>query len=162
MPLVYGELKTLARSNRYRWTSRPELGTTSLVHEAYAKLARHAGSRPRVRSQFYALASRIMRSVLVDNARWQSRKKRGGGAVMVPASEVQLVSADRSEELLALDDALDRLEAERPKLARVVECRVFGGLTVSETADAMGVSPATVKRRWSLARILLYGELREA
>lgn len=162
MPLVYGELKTLARSNRYRWSSRPGHDTTSLVHEAYVKLARHGGDQPGCRGQFFALASRAIRSILVDNARWHMRQKRGGEAVVVPASEVQLVSARRSDELLALDEALGRLEAERPELAQVVECRIFGGLTIAETADATGVSTATVKRRWSLARAHLYGELREA
>lgn len=162
MPLVYGELKALARSNRYRWGSRPAHATTSLVHEAYVKLARHAGDRPGGRAHFFALASRIMRSLLVDNARWHTRQKRGGEAEAVPASEVELVSAHRAEEVLALDEALARLEDRRPELARVVECRIFGGLTVSETADATGVSGATVKRRWSLARTLLYRDLREA
>lgn len=161
MPLVYAELKTLARSNRYRWSVRPGHDTTSLVHEAYVKLAEHGGEPPGGRGKFFALASRTMRSILVDNARWYARQKRGGDAVAVPASEVQLVSASRSEEVLALDAALARLGDRRPELAQVVECRIFGGLTVAETAAATEVSAATVKRRWRLARTLLYRELRE-
>ncbi|HUG75830.1 MAG TPA: ECF-type sigma factor [Acidimicrobiia bacterium] len=161
MPLVYGELKTLAHNNRYRWHGRLSSGTTSLVHEAYARLARGEGAECDTRSQFFALASRVMRSILIDNARWHSRQKRGGAAVPVSTSEVQMVSAERSEELLALDEALGRLETDRPDLARVVECRVFGGLTIPEASDALGVSPATIKRRWSLATAWLYRQLQE-
>jgi len=109
MPLVYRELKRLAHTHRYRWSGEPSPGTTSLVHEAYLRLAGQAGSGFVNRRQFYALASRAMRSILIDNARWQGRLKRGGGAV--PAGDVsQLASAERSEELLALDEALGRLE----------------------------------------------------
>ncbi len=166
MPLVYSELKTLAHNNRYRWRGRSKPGatpgTTSLVHEAYAKLAHSQDVGYDTRSQFFALASRVMRSILIDNARWHSRQKRGGNAVPVSVSDVQLVSAERSEELLALDEALGRLDTDRPELARVVECRVFGGLTIPETSDALGVSPATVKRRWSLATGWLYRQLQEA
>ncbi|MBZ0089193.1 MAG: sigma-70 family RNA polymerase sigma factor, partial [Thermoanaerobaculia bacterium] len=154
MPLVYRELKRLAHSHRYRWSSEPSPGTTSLVHEAYLRLAGQTGSGFVNRRQFYALASRAMRSILIDNARWQHRLKRGGGAA--PAGEVShLASAERSEEILALDDALGRLEEREPRLARIVECRCFGGLTVDETAEALAISPATVKRGWSLARTWL-------
>jgi len=158
MPLVYRELKRLAHSHRYRWGGEPSPGTTSLVHEAYLRLAGQAGSSFAHRRQFYALASRAMRSILIDNARWQGRLKRGGGAA--PTGDVsRLASAQRSEELLALDEALGRLEEREPRLARIVECRCFGGLTVDETAEALAISPATVKRGWSLARTWLYREL---
>lgn len=160
MPLIYGELKDLARSNRYRWSSRYGHGTTSLVHEAYVKLARHEGALPSGRRRFFALASRAMRSVLVDNARWHSRSKRGGSAQPVSTADVQLVSAERADELLALDEALSNLESSRPDLASVVEHRVFGGLTIPETAEALGLSAATIKRRWRLARSWLYRDLR--
>lgn len=162
MPLVYGELKTLAHNNRYRWQGRLNPGTTSLVHEAYARLAGNEDAEYETRSQFFALASKVMRSILIDNARWHSRQKRGGNAVPVSTTNVQLVSAERSEELLALDEALGRLDSDQPDLARVVECRVFGGLTIPETSDALGVSPATVKRRWSLATAWLYRQLQGA
>lgn len=162
MPLVYGELKLLARSRRGRRRSPVDPGTTSLVHEAYARLARGEEIRYDNRRQFFCLASKAMRSILVDNARWHQRLKRGGREVPVPLHEDVLVSAERGEELLALDEALTRLEAERPGLGSVVECRCFGGLTVEETAEALEISPATVKRRWSLARAWLYRELRPA
>ena len=162
MPLVYSELKALARINRVRWRGFEAPGTTSLVHEAYLKLADRSGSAYANRRQFYALASRAMRSILIDNARWHGRAKRGGGRAKAVLDESTLVSAERSEELLALDEALDRLEAQEPRLARIVECRCFGGLTVDETADALDVSPATVKRGWSLARSWLYRALRSA
>ena len=162
MPLVYGELKLLARANRYRWRGVESLGTTSLVHEAYLKLADQDRSDFSNRRQFYALASKAMRSILIDNARWHSRQKRGGGRRPAVLEESMLVSAERSEELLALDEALSRLEEREPRLARIVECRCFGGLTVDETADALDVSSATVKRGWSLARMWLYRALKSA
>jgi RNA polymerase sigma factor (TIGR02999 family) len=162
MPLVYGELKLLARANRYRWNGVESLGTTSLVHEAYLKLADQDRSDFSNRRQFYALASKAMRSILIDNARWHSRQKRGGGRRPAVLEESMLVSAERSEELLALDEALNTLEEREPRLARIVECRCFGGLTVDETADALDVSSATVKRGWSLARLWLYRALKSA
>jgi RNA polymerase sigma factor (TIGR02999 family) len=162
MPLVYGELKALARSNRYRWNGLQAPGTTSLVHEAYLKLAEQGPAAKANRRQFFALASRAMRSVLIDNARWHGRQKRGGGMAPLPLEESTLVSVERSEELLALDEGLTRLEQQEPRLARIVECRCFGGLTVDETAAALEISPATVKRGWGLARAWLYRELQAA
>ncbi len=103
-----------------------------------------------------------MRSILIDNARWHSRQKRGGGRKPAALEDSMLVSAERSEELLALDEALSSLEEREPRLARIVECRCFGGLTVDETAEALDVSSATVKRGWSLARTWLYRALRTA
>ncbi len=162
VPLVYGELKALARVNRFRWNGIEAPGTTSLVHEAYLKIANHASEVAVNRSQFFALASKVMRSILIDNARWYGRQKRGGGGTPVALAESMLVSAARSEELMALDEALDRLEQHEPRLARIVECRCFGGLTVDETGEALAISAATVKRGWSLACTWLYRELRTA
>jgi RNA polymerase sigma factor (TIGR02999 family) len=162
MPLVYGELKALARTNRYRWNGLQAPGTTSLVHEAYLKLAEQGPTAKANRRQFFALASRAMRSILIDNARWHGRQKRGGGRNPLPLDESTLVSAERSEELIALDQGLTSLEEQEPRLARIVECRCFGGLTVEETAEALEVSPATVKRGWRLARAWLYRELQAA
>ncbi|MCU0290620.1 MAG: ECF-type sigma factor [Thermoanaerobaculaceae bacterium] len=159
LPLVYGELKALARANRYRWSNNRAPGTTSLVHEAYLKLAGQRRGRYANRRQFFALASRAMRSIVVDNARWHRRQKRGGGGVQTELDEGMLVSAERADELLAIDEALTRLEHREPRLARIVECRCFGGLSVEETAEALALSPATVKRGWSLARAWLYREL---
>jgi len=162
MPLVYGELKALARANRYRWNGLPTPGTTSLVHEAYLKLAGLTSVGHASRRQFYALASRAMRSILIDNARWLSRQKREGGSTALLLDESTLVSAERSEELLALDQSLERLEQQQSRLARIVECRCFGGLTVEETAEALEISPRTVKRGWRLARAWLLRELQPA
>lgn len=162
MPLVYSELKVLARANRIRWQGADSPGTTSLVHEAYLRLAGQSELGHASRRQFYALASRAMRTILIDNARWLGRAKRGGGRAPAALEETMLVSAERSEELLALDDALRRLEEQEPRLARIVECRCFGGLTVEETAEALEVSTATVKRGWSLARSWLYRALKTA
>jgi len=162
MPLIYGELKALARANRYRWSDDRAPGTTSLVHEAYLKLQDQSHVEFVNRRHFYAIASKVMRSVLIDNARWLGRQKRGGGAAPAVLEEPMLVSAGRSEELLALDEALERLDRRQPRLARIVECRCFGGLSVDETAEALEVSPATVKRGWSLARSWLFRELQTA
>lgn len=108
------------------------------------------------RSQFYAIASRVIRSVLVDQARWRHRQKRGGDRRSVPIEKAGLSVRDRSEDVIALDAALDRLEIEDERLARIVECRFFGGLTIDETAGALEVSPSTVKRGWVLARAWLH------
>lgn len=159
MPLLYGELKILAKSNRYRWQDPDGFGTTSLVHEAYAKLANHSNGRFQNRRQFYALASRAMRTIIIDKARLRGRLKRGGGTVSVDMPQDLLLSEERSRELVDLDDALRELEALEPDLARIVECRCFGGLTVEDTAQALDISPATVKRRFALARAWLYRHL---
>ncbi len=159
MILVYSELKVLARANRYRWQGQENLGTTSLVHESYVKLTARRGAGYGNRRQFFAVASKAMRSILVDNARRHRRQKRGGGQVSLPLNEERLVSAERCEELLALDEALTHLDEREPRLARIVECRCFGGLTTNETAEALEISSATVKRRWNLARAWLYRDM---
>ncbi len=161
IPLVYSELKALAHSNRYRWQGSQAPGTTSLVHEAYAKLAVQGEKSYGNRRQFFCVASKSMRSILIDNARWHQRQKRGGGVASLPLKEEMLVSSERSDELLALDDALESLDRLQPRLARIVECRCFGGLTIDETAEALAVSPATVKRGWNLATSWLYRELKQ-
>jgi RNA polymerase sigma factor (TIGR02999 family) len=158
LDVVYDELRQLARRHRSTWRQSP-LGTHSLVHEAYMKLVDQTHVEWQSRGQFFAIASHAMRSVLVDNARHWQRLKREGGRERVELDEAMLVSEARSEEVLALDAALDRLKAGEPRLASIVECRFFGGLTVEETAGALSVSPATVKRDWVAARTWLYREL---
>jgi RNA polymerase sigma factor (TIGR02999 family) len=158
LPMVYDELLVLARGQRAAWNGLEKPGTTSLVHEAYLKLVDQTRVDWRSRAQFFYLASRAMRSILIDNARWHRRAKRDGG-LRVPLEDARLVSAERADELLHLDRALDRLTAAEERLGRIVECRVFGGLTVEETAEALAVSPATVKRGWNLARAWLLREL---
>lgn len=150
----------LARHHRHRWGSDPDTpGTTSLVHEAYIKLADQDAVEWESRAQFYAIASRVIRCVLIDNARWHRREKRGGDRTQVPLEKARLFTKERGAELIALDDALLRLEAEDERLARIVECRFFGGLTVAETAESLDVSESTVKRGWTLARAWLFREL---
>lgn len=165
MQLLYGELRQLARRHRASWrrsdAAHPP-GTISLVHEAYLRLVGQTGVEWQSRAQFFYLASRAMRSILVDGARRQLRLKRGGARRRVDLEEDMLVAAGRAEELVALDQALERLAAEDPRLGRVVECRFFGGLSVEETAESLDVSPATVKRAWSVARTWLFHELQGA
>lgn len=160
LPLVYDELHALARAQRFRWRDPDAPGTTSLLHDAYLKLVDQSQVDWQSRGQFFCIASLAMRSILVDNARRRQRQKRGGGQARIPLDAARLVSEARGEELLALDEALSRLQQRDANLARIVECRFFGGLTIEETAEAIGVSPATVKRGWSLARALLYRELK--
>lgn len=160
IPLVYDELHILARSHRHRWHGyNNALGTTSIVHEAYMKLVDQDHVEWKSRSQFYCIASHAMRSLLVDNARAHQAKKRGGDRQKVAADNAQLVSGERSAELIALDEALDRLREADDELATVVECRFFGGLTIEETGEALSMSAATVKRRWTMAQMWLYKEL---
>jgi RNA polymerase sigma factor (TIGR02999 family) len=156
--LVYDELQRLARHQRHVWGGVRAPGTRSLVHEAFVKLAGQDIDW-QSRGQFFFIASRAMRSILVDNARHFARQKREGARQQVPLSDDLLVSEARGDDLLELDRALSRLEAADPQLARTVECRIFGGLTIEETADALGVSPATIKRSWNLARAWLHQEM---
>lgn len=161
LPLVYDELRRLARSHRISWR-RDGLkapGTGSLVHEAYLKLIDQSRVDWQSRAQFFFLASRVMRSLLVDNARHHQRQKRGGRQEQVDLTEPMLVSYQRSESLLALDAALERLSEDDARLGEIVVCRFFGGLTVEETAEALDVSSATVKRGWRVARTVLFREL---
>lgn len=159
LPLIYTELKHLAHAQRLRLEGGRAPGTTSLVHEAYVKLDLESGANYPSRGHFYALAAKVMRSVLIDNARHFARQKRGSSIEPLPLDEARFVSARRGEELLALDQALGELARFEPELAGVVECRCFGGLTVDETAEALEISAATVKRRWVLATAWLSREL---
>jgi RNA polymerase sigma factor (TIGR02999 family) len=161
LPLVYDELHLLARRQRFGWRERPDApGTTSLVHESFFRLVDQDQVEWECRAQFFAIAARAMRSILVDNARWHARAKRGGNPIPVPLESANLVSREQSAELIDLDRALVRLEHDEERLVRIVECRFFGGLSIPETAEAIGISEATVKRGWNVARAWLYGELR--
>ena len=160
LPLVYQELRGIAKHHRLGWLGPESLGTTSLVHEAYVKMIDRPDVEWQGRGHFFYLASLAMRNLLIDNARYHHRRKRGGNNQQVELSECHLVSAEKSEELIALDEALDRLAKRDATLAKVVECRFFGGLTIEETSETLSVSPATVKRRWALARTILYRELK--
>ncbi|MGE0813710.1 MAG: ECF-type sigma factor [Vicinamibacterales bacterium] len=157
MPLVYDELRRLAAGYLRRERRGQTLQPTALVHEAYVRLVRPSGQAWQGRTHFLAIAAVSMRQILVDRARRRHAAKRGGDAVRLTLDEAMLPADSRGAEvdLLALDRALDALAALDPAQARIVELRYFGGLTVEETADAVGLSPATVKRHWALARAFL-------
>lgn len=157
--LVYDELRQMAHRQLRREAVGHTLQTTALVHEAYVKLVEADDVGRRGRSYFFGAAARAMRQVLVDHARRRTAAKRGGDAARVDLDDVQLAVDAFAVELLDLDDALERLAELNPRQARVVECRYFGGLTVRETAEALDVSPRTVKYDWALARAWLYDTL---
>ncbi len=154
--LVYEELRQLAHLQLRRRYPGQTLNTTALVHEAYLKLHDRPGVTPKDRAHFFALAARAMRFILVDYARARFAQKRGGLANRVTLDEARDLVDWRADELLALDEALSRLAAERERLARVVELRFFGGLTHEELAETLGISVRTAKRDWELARAWLH------
>lgn len=157
---IYGELKRVARGQRHRLPGAgATLGTTALVHEAYLKLAGGDAGAGRNRGHFLAIAARAMRHILVDHARHVGRVKRGGGLARVALDEADAMLLPEAERLLALDQALARLQAIEPRLVRTVECRHFLGLTEEETAAALGVSLRTVQRDFRAASLWLKREL---
>lgn len=160
VPLLYQELRDLARRHLAREARNPTLQTTELVHEAYLRLA--DGSRPtrKGRAYLFGAASRAMRRILIEAARRRGAVKRGGDPVRVTFTEELAAVDGYAVELLDLDRALATLEHEHPRLARVVECRFFGGMSVKDTAEALDVSQRTVKSDWALARAWLHQELR--
>ncbi|NNF58542.1 MAG: sigma-70 family RNA polymerase sigma factor [Rhodothermaceae bacterium] len=161
VPLVYDELRRQAHRHMQHERDDHTLSTTALVHEAFLNLAGEVDVAWQDRTHFFAIASRVMRRVLIWYARRRNAAKRGGGRAPVSLDEAVVLSDSRVEELLALDQALAQLEAMDERLCRVVECRHFGGLSVQETAEALSISPATVKRDWQTARAWLRRELGE-
>jgi RNA polymerase sigma factor (TIGR02999 family) len=155
-PVVYDELRRIAHGRLLRNRPGETLNTTALVHEAYLRLVDQPKAAWNDRAHFFATASRAMRFILVDYARRRTAGKRGGLRDDLPLSVVQLAAEDRTEDLLALNDALDRLEQYSDRLARLVEYRFFGGLTYEEIAEVTGHSVPTVKRDWRRARTWLY------
>lgn len=165
IPIVYDELRTLASRQLVREWRHDRLHTTTLVHEAYLKLFGQREIQWQNRRHFFAIAAQLMRRILVDHARKELREKRGGGAERVALTDAVHPSVEEtlaSPDALALDAALQKLEALDPDQGRIVELRFFGGLTVEETAAVLGVSPSTVKREWALAKGWLYRELARA
>jgi RNA polymerase sigma factor (TIGR02999 family) len=158
-PLVYEHLRAVAHAQLRRERVGHTLSTTALVHEAYLKLADVARLDVRDRAHFLGVAARAMRQVLVSYARGHRAEKRGGGLEPVDLDAAELAVEERAEVLIALDDALTRLGALSPRLAQVVECRFFGGLTEEETAQVLGVAERTVRRDWVKARGWLHAEL---
>ena len=155
MPVVYDELRRLARRHLAgERGERPQ--TTALVHDAYLRLVDQRAVRWQNRAHFYAIAARMMRRILIDHARARVTDRRGGGAPHVALDHAAEVSAERADQLVALDDALLRLAEVDPRKSRVVELRFFGGMSVEETAEVLGISNATVMRDWSTAKAWLH------
>lgn len=159
LPLVEQELHRLAHSYMRREDCDHTLQTTALVNEAYLKLIDQNKTRWQNRAHFFGIAARIMRRILLNYARDQNRKKRGGKAVKVSLSEAAVVCLEESEDLIALDEALKRLAEVDERKSQVVELRYFGGLDVDETAEVLKVSPITVMRDWKFARAWLLREM---
>lgn len=161
IPLVYAELRRLALGRLRHERPNHTLQATALVHEAYMKLAGQKNAKWQNRAQFYAVASQMMRRILVDYARAQQRMRRGGKQQKVSLHDVLLVSRDRTEELLAVHESLSKLEKLDARQARIVELRYFGGLTIEETAELVGTSTKTVLRELNVAKAWLYKDLKE-
>jgi RNA polymerase sigma factor (TIGR02999 family) len=164
VPLVYGELRRIAR--RYLWRERPDhtLESAALVHEAYLRLVQQDSPEWHNRAHFFGVAARLMRQILVDHARNHRAAKRGAGLPRLsldPQMALPERPAKQEVDILALDDALNRLAALDPRQSRMIELRFFGGLSIEESAVVLGVSPATVKREWTTARAWLHRELRK-
>lgn len=159
VPLVYAELRRQAERYLRREAPGHTLQTTALVHEAYLRLVDQRSARWESRAQFFGVAAQLMRRILVDHARGHHAAKRGGSAIQVPLEEGTAAAQERDVDLLALDEALTRLAALDERQARVVELRYFMGLGIEETAEALAISPATVKREWAMARAWLRREL---
>jgi RNA polymerase sigma factor (TIGR02999 family) len=162
MPLVYQELHRIAAAHFRRERPEHTLQATALVHEAYLKLVDQRHARWENRSQFFAVAATLMRRVLVDHARAQASDKRGAGATRLSLGDVaepRAIGGEADVDVLALNEALDKLAALDPRQARVVELRFFGGLDLQETASTTETSLTTVKRDWTMARAWLYREL---
>ena len=161
--LVYDPLRAIAIRQLQSERAGHTLETNGLVHEAYITLVNQPGANFRDRSHFFAVAARVMRRILVDHARKHRTARRGGEYQVVSIDDVRpggIAVHERAEELIALDEALDRLEQLDPRLSKVVECRFFAGLTEAETAEVLGVTPRTVTRDWLKARGWLYQQLR--
>jgi RNA polymerase sigma factor (TIGR02999 family) len=159
VPIVYDELRHVAR--RHMAGERPShtLQTTALIHEVYVRLADMRSTSIKNRAHFLGLCAKLMRNVLVDFARSRKYEKRGGGAAHVELDEALHVAVSDDPDLVAIDDALERLAAIDPRKSQVVELRFFGGLSVAETGDALDISPETVMRDWKIAKSWLLREL---
>jgi RNA polymerase sigma factor (TIGR02999 family) len=160
IPVVYAELRRIAR--RHLWNERPDhtLESAALVNEAYLRLVRQKAPQWQNRAHFFGVAAQMMRHILVDHARNRQAAKRGAGVPRLSLDPELAPVQERELDLLALDDALDKLATLDPQQGRLIELRFFGGLSVEETAVVMGVSPATVKREWATGRAWLGRELK--
>ena len=168
LPLVYGELHQIAGRHRQHWDGEATRNPTARGHEAYLRLVDQSAPQWQSYPHFLAVASTAMRQILLDYAKRKHATKRGGGHQHVPLHEIEAalmgsdhLSAARSEALIALDESLRRLEQRDLRQSRIVECRFFGGMTIQDTAEALGVAPATVTRGWLMAKAWLYRDLKE-
>jgi RNA polymerase sigma-70 factor (ECF subfamily) len=157
-PVVHKELRRLAHHYMQRERPGHMLQTTALVNEAYIRMVDYKRMRWQDRAHFFAVAAQVMRRILVDHAR-SHNIKRGAGVPHVALDDVAVVSPDRTGDLVALDDAMNALARLDPRKVQIIEMRFFGGLSVEETAEVLKVSPATVRRDWSIAKVWLYREL---
>jgi len=159
MPMVYDELRRMARRHLRREPAGHTIQTTELIHEAYLKFAGREEQNWQNRAHFFGVAAKVMRHILVDHARTKHRSKRGGLAERITLHESVTTSANRSEEIVALDDALNQLAALDQRKAQVVEMKFFGGLSVEEMAEVLKVAPITIMREWQKAKAWLYLQL---
>ncbi len=157
--VVYDQLRSLARRRMAEERIDHTLQTTGLVHEAYLRLEAGGQVKWSSRGQFFLAAAEAMRRILIEHARARGKKKRGGGRQRVLLNVLDLASEEQIPEILALDEALERLEQTAPDVSAVVRLRFYAGLSVEETAQALGISARTVKREWTYARAVLYREL---
>lgn len=156
---VYKELRKIARAHRHNWRGNDTLNTTALINEAYIKLADQSDADYQDRTHFFATASKAMRHILINYAERRNAAKRGSGLEELCIDDLQLADDEAVEDLLELNTLLQQIEGDSPRRCRIAECRVFGGMTISETGQALGISPATVKREWSLLSAWLYREI---
>ena len=156
VPLIYDELRRIARRYMKREPAGHTLQTTALVNEAYLRLIEQKGMKWQNRAHFFAISAQLMRRILVSMARARHANKRGGEARQVSLDEALVISEERAAELVALDEAMNELAALDPRRSRVVELRYFGGLSVEETAEVLNISPETVMRDWKRAKAWLY------
>jgi RNA polymerase sigma factor (TIGR02999 family) len=159
MPLVHNELRRLAHQYMRREEPGHTLQTSALVNEAYVRLVDQSQIQWESRAHFFGIAARLMRQILVDQARRRNFAKRGGGAIRVSLNEATAVAQEQSASVMALDDALKTLEQIDTRKSRIVELRFFGGMSIEETAEALKVSPGTVMREWTFARAWLRKEM---
>lgn len=162
LPIVYNELRKLASKYLSKEYSNRTIQTTELVHEAYLKLIGSTDISWQNRAHFFAIASNAMRQILVDNARKRNANKRGDRKNKISLDEAPTISVQTDEQVLALDDALKKLQTVDERSCKIVELRYFSGLTIEETAEFLEISPATTKRDWNFAKAWLYREMQSA
>ncbi len=163
-PIVYEELRAQARSHRRNWNGDFTLNTTAMVHEAYLKIVDQSSVNWQNRAHFLAVASRAMRFILLDYAKQRKAKKRGGAVKKISFDDIPVAGGieipdEKADALIALDQALTQLEQLSERQSKVVECRFFGGMTIADTASALEISTATVKRDWLIAQAWLYRQI---